>query len=59
MKYKLIMMFADLPINIPLLVFDIAILIRYVFEEDDTYCPQILLEEALYDKEKYGHVSYL
>lgn len=53
------MMFADLPINIPLLVFDIAILIRSVFEGDDTYCPHILLEEALYDKEKYGHVSYL
>ena len=51
------MMFNELPLNKPLLMFDMMIIIRSVFEEDDTYYPQIFMEEALYDEEKYGHVS--
>ena len=51
------MIFDDLSLNKPLLMFDMVILIRSVFEEVDTYYPQIFLEEALYDEEKYVHVS--
>ena len=39
----------DLPLNKILKLHNLAIIVRFVFEEDGKYCPQVFLEECLYE----------
>ena len=39
----------DLPLNETLKLHNMTIIIRSVFEEDGKYCPQIFLDECLYE----------
>ena len=39
----------DLPLNKRLKCFNLAIIVRTVFEEDGKYYPQIFLDECLYE----------
>ena len=39
----------DLPLNKQLMFINLTIIVRTVFEEDDKYYPQIMLDECLYE----------
>ena len=38
----------DLPLNKILKLHNLTTIVRYVFEEDDKYYPQVFLDECLY-----------
>ena len=39
----------DLPLNKPLNFLNLTIIVRTIFEEYGKYCPQIILDECLYE----------
>ena len=39
----------DLPLNKTLKLHNLTIIVRYVFEEDGKYYPQVVLDECLYE----------
>ena len=39
----------NLPLNKPLQFHNMTIIIRSVFEEDGTLCPQVFLDDTLYE----------
>ena len=39
----------DLPLNKTLMLYNLTIIVRFVFDEDGKYYPQVLLDECLYE----------